>query len=275
MPKDLVTTLRENGADVRALADGTPDWTVASAAFDALFQKMADPKGAWSQSFIDDLHASYFRARDEDTECANVTIRTVNAVAAGKRNETKKVLLEIASVCRVFNAAHKVNFAPEELPTDFDAVPMKPTKKKDVFTYQDEMPSLYPKTSLTFDYWVPKVLDWTQEIRSQGIRAWRNGAATNLDSCTDFMTVCVAFLAAPDSNVPIAKSEDRRAFLDLLGEPFIWKKKSAKREDVAANSAALKSGLARAAEGAGADIAIETWSRLQHAPFIKSLLKQG
>jgi hypothetical protein len=273
MPKDLIDALREHRAEVLALASSAPDWSVASSAFDAMFRKMADPRGMWSKAFIDELHATYFKARDEDKECANVTIRTVNAMPPGKRNDTKKVLLEIASVCRVFNASHKVNFAPEELPTDFDAVPMMPTKKKGIFTYQNEIPTLYPKTSLTFDYWIPKVLDWTQEIRAHGTREWRNGAATNLDSCTDFMTVCVSFLADPDSNVPIAKSEDRQAFLDLLGEPFIWKKKSAKREDVAANSAALKSGLARAAEAAGVDLSSETWSRLQHAPFIKSLLK--
>jgi hypothetical protein len=274
MPKDLIAALSHGRAEVHALARAAPDWTVASSAFDALFRKMSNPQSAsWSRSFIDALHASYFKARDEDKDCANVTVRTVNAMPGAKRNDTKKVLLEIASVCRVFNAAHKVNFAEEELPTDFDAVAMMPAKKKGVFTYNDEMPSLYPKTSLTFDYWVPKILDWTQDIRAQGIHDWRNGAATNLDSCTDFMNVCVTFLADPDNNVPIAKADDREAFLELLGEPFIWKKKSAKREDVADNSAALKAGLARAAKAAGLEIPNETWSRLQHAPFIKSLLK--
>ena len=42
---------------------------------------------------------------------------------------------------------------------------MVPAKKKGFFTYAEEMPSLYKKISLTFDYWVPKILDWTQEIR--------------------------------------------------------------------------------------------------------------
>lgn len=273
MPKDLVAALKNEKAEVLALVKAAPDWRIASSAFDALFRRMADSRNdLWSKAFIDALHATYFKARHEDKDCANVTVRTVNAMPAGKRNDTKKVLLEIASVCRVFNAAHKVNFVPEELPADFDAVPMAPGKKG-AFTFKQAMPSLYPKTSLTFDYWVPKVLDWTQDIRANGITAWKSDGATGLDGCTDFMNVCVTFLSDPQSNVPIAKVEDREAFLSLLGEPFTWKKKSAKREDVAANSSALKAGLAKAATGAGLDIPIESWSRLQHATFIKALIK--
>ena len=48
------------------------------------------------------------------------------------------------------------------------------------------------------------------------------------------------------SHVPITKAEDHEAFLDLSGQRFIWRKKSAKRQDVAANSAALNAGLAEA-----------------------------
>ncbi|HJU73065.1 MAG TPA: hypothetical protein VJ717_04910 [Gemmatimonadaceae bacterium] len=273
MPKDLIGALKKERVAVRDVANSAPDWKAAAAAFDALFRKMANPQDAlWSKAFIDALHTCYFKARDEDKECANIAVRTANAMPAAKRNDTKKVLLEIASVCRVFNAAHKVNFSADELPNDFTAVPMVPAKKAGVFTYGTAIPSLYPKTSLTFDYWVPKMLDWTQEIRALRIVDWKNGTAANAASCTDFMNVCITFLSNPADNIPIAKTDDREAFLELLGEAFIWKKKSAKREDVPANSAALKVGLARVATAAGMDIPTEAWSRLQHAPFIKALL---
>lgn len=274
MPNALTAVLKSNRAEVDGLIKAAPDWAVATSAFDALFRRMADPRGAaWPKALIDTLHTTYLQARDEDKHCANITVRTVNAMPAARRNDTKKVMLEIASVCRVFNAAHKVNFDAEELPVDFNAVPMVAAKKKGVFTYKSAMPSLYPRTSLTFDYWVPKMLDWTQDIRAHRISEWRSGTATSLDSCSDFMSVCIAFLSDPDRNVPIAKAEDREALLGLTGETFIWKKKSAKREDVAANSAALKAGLERAGTEAGIRISSESWSRLQHAPFIKSLLK--
>jgi hypothetical protein len=235
---------------------------------------MADPQSpSWPAAFIDELHATYFEARDADKDCASIIVRTVNAMPAAKRNDTKKVMLEIASVCRVFNAANKVHFTPDELPHDFAEVPMTPSKKKGVLTYKADMPSLYPKTSLTLDYWVPKLLDWTRDIRAERVTQWKNGAATSLDSCTDFMSICLAFLADPSNNIPIAKAEDREALLELLGESFVWKKRSAKREDIAANSAALKAGLARVAKAAGIVIPSEAWSRVQHMPAIKTLLK--
>jgi hypothetical protein len=274
MPNALVGALKNGRAEVEALVKAAPDWTVASSAFDTLFRKMANPQHAlWSKALIDTLHATYFEARDTDKECGNITVRTVKAMPAATRNDTKKVLLEIASVCRIFNSAHKVNFEPDELPEEFDAVPMVPSKKKGILTYKNEMPSLYPKTSLTFDYWVPKMLEWTQDIRKERITDWKNGSAMQLDTCTDFMDVCLTFVANPANKVPIAKAEDREAFLGLLGAPFIWKKKSAKREDVNANSAALKSVLTSAAKAAGMSVPIEAWSRLQHAPLIRSLVK--
>lgn len=270
----LADALRKNRARVEELVHAAPDWSEASSAFDTMFRKMANPRSAeWPGSLIDALHTAYFTARDEDKACANITVRTVNAMPPAQWNDTKKVMLEIANVCRVFNAAHKVNFEAAELPTGFDAVPMVSSKKKGVFTYQAPMPSLYPKTSLTFDYWVPKVLDWTQDIRRQRVTDWKTGAAASLDSCTDFMTICLEFVADPARNVPIAKAEDRQALLALLGEPFIWKKKSAKREDISGNSTALKAGLSNAAKAAGIRIPLESWSRLQHEPFIKTLLR--
>jgi hypothetical protein len=270
----LVAALRNCRADLEPLIEGAPDWSVASRAFDALFRKMADPVSpAWPTAFIDTLHETYSRARDDDKDCTSIIVRTVNAMPAARRNDTKKVMLEIASVCRVFNAANKVHFTRDELPRDFDEVPMRPSTKKDALTYEREMPSLYPRTSLTLDYWVPKLLDWTRDIRAERISEWRNGAATSLDSCTDFMSVCIAFLADPRENIPIAKADDREALLRLLGEPFIWKRRSAKREDIAANSAALTAGLARVSKSAGIAIPVEAWSRVQHVPSIRALLK--
>jgi hypothetical protein len=213
------------------------------------------------------------KARDTDKDCANITVRTVHAIGKGRANDTKKVMLQIASACRVFNAAHKVNFDEEELPDGFDEIPMTASKKKGVFGFAEAVPSLYPKTSLTFDYWVPKIFEVTNEVREKRIKAWRGDASSSLESCTDFMRICLIFLSDPAKQVPIAKAEDREAFLRLTGQEFTWLKKSAKREDIATNSNKLKAGLTEVSRESGIPIPFEAWSRLQYAPFIKTLIK--
>jgi hypothetical protein len=270
----LTAALKNNKAETEAIVNASPDWAIAMRTFDALFKKMADPKDAlWSADFIETLHRVYVEAREKDKSCANITVRTVNAMPKGKATDTKKVMLQLANACRIFNASHKVNFEAEELPQQFDEVPMTASAKKGIFTYKENVPSLYPKTSLTFDYWAPKLLDWTKEIRDKKVKDWKNGAATEFDTCTDFMRICLQFIADPAGNVPIAKAEDREAFLEILGEEFSWIKKSAKREDISANSGKLKAGLTQAGKAAGISIPFEAWSRLQQAKFIKPLIK--
>jgi hypothetical protein len=267
------SVLKKNAADVRRLIDAAPDWGKAASAFDAMFRKMADPGGAaWSAARMESLRTVYYEARERDKACANITIRTVRAMPAAEANDTRLVLLEIANVCRIFNAAHKVHFDPEELPRDTGEIVMKPSSGGRL-TFRDAMQSLYPKTSLTFDYWVPKILEWTREIRATRTKGWKDGAATRLESCTDFMRVCPEFVAEPSDNVPIAKAEHRETLIRLAGETFVWTKKSAKREDVEANSRALKTILLDAADTAGMSIPLEAWSRLQHAPYVAAILK--
>lgn len=270
----LATALKRNEAETQALIAAAPDWAIAERAFDDLFKRMSDPGDAlWSAAFIDELQRAYLDARDNDKACANITVRTVNAMPQSRSADTKKVLLLIANACRIFNAAHKVNFEDAELPQDFAEVPMTASKKKGSFTFAEDMPSLYPKTSLTFDYWVPKILEITREVREKKITDWKHDATLAVESCTDFIRICLIFLSDPATKVPIAKAEDRESMLKLLGYEFTWIKKSAKREDIKANSMKLKEGLERSSRDAGIDIPLEAWSRLQQAPFIKPLIK--
>ncbi|TND09618.1 MAG: hypothetical protein FD123_975 [Bacteroidetes bacterium] len=276
MPNALIAALKNNRRETEAIIKAAPDWTIANRAFDAFFKNMINHKDSlWSEDFIRELHHVYLEARDRDKSCANITIRTVKAMPKTKAESTKKVMLQMAGICRIFNASHKVNFEPDELPHDFDDVPVQPAAKKGYYTYKDEMPSLYPKTSLTFDYWVPKLLDWTKEVRENKIKDWKNEAINAHEACTDFMRVCLLFISDHKNNVPVAKAEDREAFLKLFGEPFAWIKKSAKREDIAANSAGIKKGLAQLARDTGILIPLEAWNRLQQAAFVKPIIKQA
>jgi hypothetical protein len=274
MSKELINAFKINKSEVESIINASPDWSIAVKAVDDLFKRMSNPKDVlWSEDFINDLHRTYLKARDEDKDCANITVRTVKAMPKGKAEDVKKIMLQIADTCRVFNAAHKVNFEQDELPQSFPDVEMKASKKKGVFTYKNVMPSLYPKTSLTFDYWVPKILDWTKEIRAQKLKEWKGETILQHESCTDFMRICLLFLSDPKDNIPIAKAEDREALLKLIGEEFVWIKKSAKREDIHHNSKKMKDGLNKVASEAGITIPLEAWNRLQQEPFIKAILK--
>ena len=274
MSKALAGAIKSHKAETDAVIRAAPDWATAVTAFDRLFRKMADPKDSlWSAAFVDKLSQTYLDARDTDKSCANITVRTVKAMGKRESNDTKKVMLQIANGCRVFNAAHKVNFEEAELPEGFSEIPMTASKKKGVFTYAEQVASLYPKTSLTFDYWVPKIFEVTREVREKKIRDWKGESTSQLESCTDFMRICLIFLSDTAHNVPIAKAEDRQAFLGLFGHEFSWVKKSAKREDVKANSDRIKAGFETVSSEAGIAIPFEAWSRLQYAPFVKPLIK--
>ncbi len=91
-------------------------------------------------------------------------------------------------------------------------------KKRGSFTYKDKTPFLYGKISLTFDYWVPKILEWTEEIRKSGFKDWQGKEILVHESCTDFMRISLMFLSAFEKNLTIAKAVDSQKLLDLLGE---------------------------------------------------------
>jgi len=59
----------------------------------------------------------------------------------------------------------------------------------------------------------------------------------------------------------------------LLGEEFVWIKKSAKREDIPGNNERLISGLQELNVQSGINIPLEAWSRLLASPFLKPLIK--
>lgn len=152
---------------------------------------------------------------------------------------------------------------------------MAPAKKKGFFTYAAPLPALYVKTSLTFDYWVPKILEWVGEIRRDGLSVWRGPAILSHESCTDFMRIAVLFMSDPIACPPIAKADDRQALLErLFGRPFVWIEKSQKREDILTNNSEIAEGLNRAAANAGLKIPLEAWSRLLPLPFVKDLLNK-
>lgn len=268
----LIDSIRTNKTEIAEVIGKTPDWGLAGKKFNLFYSKMTNLKdGLWSEQMINELGKIYYEARENDKTCKNITERTVNAMPADKKNDTKKIFLQIADICRIFHASHKVNFEPEELPDDFTEIKMIPAKKKGFFTYADEMPALYKKISLTFDYWVPKILDWTHEVREKGLKDWRGEAILNHEACTDFMRISLMFLSAPDNNLPIAKSDMREKLLNnVFQEDFVWIKKSQKREDVLTNSIKLKQCLDQLAAEINIKIPYEAWSRLLDLKYIKT-----
>lgn len=270
----LASVLRQHEQEVREALTQTPDWKRAAGRFDTLFSRMVNPKDSlWSSATVEKLTGVYLAGRGDYQ--SNITLRTVSAMPAGLRNDTKKIFIEIAEVCGIFNASHKVNFDASELLEDFVDVPMTPAKKKGFFTYAAPLPALYAKTSLSFDYWVPKILEWVSEIRRDGLSAWRGTAILKHESCTDFMRIALLFLSNPSACPPVAKTEDRQAVLErVFSEPFIWIKKSQKREDILKNNRVIVEGLNRTAESAGLKIPLEAWSRLLPLPSVKELLQK-
>ncbi len=269
----LGNVLRQHAREVREALTQRPDWPGAARKVDALFGRMAKPKDRlWSNETIETLTRACLAQRG-NYQSGNITQRTVSAMPEGLRNDTKGILVQIAEVCTIFNASHKVNFEADELPDGDIEVPMTPARKKGLFTFAAPLPSLYLKTSLTFDYWVPKILEWVAEIRRERLSAWRGPAILEHESCTDFMRIALLFVSDPFGCPPVAKADDRQPLLErAFGVPFVWIKKSQKREDILENNRAIVEGLNRSAAAAGLKIPLEAWSRLLALPFIKSLL---
>jgi hypothetical protein len=270
----LTAALVENRTAVEAAIQAKSDWELAARHFDTFFGRMANPSDhLWSEKMMATLRPTYYQARDADKECASITDRTVKAMPAALGNDTKKIFLQIASTCRIFHASHKVNFEATEIPTAFPEVPMVAAKKKGSFTYSDDLPTLYPKISLTFDYWVPKVLDWAQEIREQKFSEWKGEASFQHESCTDFMRQALLFLSDPASQLPICKQDMRQALLEqVFGTEFKWLKKSAKREDILANNRELARHLTQAGKEAGLTVPLESWNRIFEIKAVKAAL---
>lgn len=271
----LLAALHEHRAELEILVAERPDWSKATAAFDTFFQSLTNPGDLlWSAANFAVFKKAYFEARDAGKGMSNITLRTLAHLPENLKNEAKKMFLQTAHVCGIFNASHKVNFEAEELPVGFDAVPMVPGKAKGQFTYAQPLPAIYRKTSLTFDYWMPKIMEWAEEIRSKNLRDWRGEAILAHESCTDFMRVCLLFLSDSENQPPIAKAEDREAILtNWFGSEFRWLKKSAKREDIPGNNLRLAEGFRTLNRATETDIPLEAWSRLQNHVAIKSLIK--
>ena len=269
----LIKALKENSAEVNRLIAAKPDWKLAHSRFDTLFAAMSNPADKiWSKEHFTAFSKAYFSQRENDGGMGNIVTRTIPALPEKIKNHAKIMLLQVAEACCLFNASHKVNFDAQELP-DFTGIAMTPGKGKGVFTYAAPTPAIYKKTSLTFDYWVPKFIEWTEEIRTKGLKDWKGTHILQHESATDFMRACLLFLSGTSSHPPIAKAEERQAFMSLLGKEFVWIKKSAKREDIIGNNARLLEGLAALNKQAGINIPPEAWIRLQQAPFIKPLIK--
>jgi len=272
--KTLTDVIKNNIQDIQALISEKADWNIAEKAIDCLYAKMSNPKDKlWSESTIKTLTEVYFKQRDAAKGMRNITLRTLEGMPEDLKNDTKIIFLQIAEACCFFNASHKVNFEADELPEDFTEIKMMPAKKKGNQTYAEKIPALYAKISLTFDYWVPKVLEWTEEIRTNALKDWRNESILKHVSCTDFMRMSLLFLSDTKNNPPIAKAVDREKLLVLLGEEFVWIKKSAKREDIPGNNKNLISGLQELNMLVGIDIPLEAWSRILYAPMFKPLIK--
>lgn len=270
----LIEAVKKHAEELIGLSAMTPDWDLAKRKFGLFFDHLSNPGDSlWSDPTLGKINEVYFSQRDIDKGMSNITLRTVAAMPDHLKNDTKKIFLQTAEVCCIFNASHKVNFEAAELPADFEEVKMIPSKTKGISTYASPLPALYKKTSLTFDYWMPKILEWTTEIRSKTLKEWRNEAILQYDSCTDFMRICLLFLSDPQVNPPIAKAEERAAILALLGEEFIWTKKSAKREDILTNSQNIKNGLDQLNKETGITISNEAWCRITQEPYIKPFLK--
>ena len=270
----FIKALTDNITEIKETAENVPDWKYAANKFNPFFNKMADPADLlWSFEMMKELRETYYKARDNDKSYTNITLRTVKAMPKERQDDTKKIFLQIADICRIFHAGHKVNFEPDELPQDFEEIPMVPSKKKGFFTYAEEIPSLYKKISLTFDYWVPKILDWTEEVREKGLKEWKGEAIQKYEACTDFMRIALIFLSAPETSLPIAKSDVREKMLkNIFYEDFIWIKKSQKREDILTNSEKLKSCLDQLSKEVNKQINYEAWTRLLNLKYIKAFI---
>jgi hypothetical protein len=270
----LLESMRANIDEIKEVITKPPDWGLVEKRFDLFFSKMININDdLWSKQMIDELSKTYYHARANDKTCTNITIRTVNAMPADKQNDTKKIFLQIADICRIFHASHKVNFELEELPENYPEIKMIPAKKKGFSTYAEEMPTLHKKISLTFDYWVPKIFDWTLEIREKGLQDWKGETILDHEKCTDFMRIVLMFISAPTSNLPIAKSDMREKILkNIFYKDFVWIKKSQKREDILTNSANLVQCLDLLSEELNFDIPYEAWSRLLDLKYIKAII---
>lgn len=272
--EQLVQALQDHHDEVKRIIAAKSDWKIAFDRMDAIYRKMADPNDPiWGEAVFTPFKNAYVKQKQGDKGMSNIVVRTISALPETLRDSSKTLFFEIAEVCCFFNASHKVNFASEELPGSGAGVSVIPAKTKGLYTYAVPTPFLYPKTSLTFDYWVPKFLEWTDEIRSMQLLDWKGQAILKHEGCTDFMRICLLFLSDPKHNPPIAKAEDREVFLRLFGKEYKWIRKSSKREDIEQNSCCLLAGFAELSKRTGMDIPLESWSRIQHAPFIKSLLK--
>lgn len=273
----LLKAIKDNFTEVKEMVANAPNWEFAANKFNQFFSRMANPNDTlWSGEMMKELRETYYKAREEDKSCSNVTIRTVNAMPKEKQNDTRKILLQIADICRIFHAGHKVNFEQSELPQDFKEIEMIPSKKKGFFTYAEDMPALYKKISLTFDYWVPKILDWTQEIREKGLKEWKGEAIQQYETCTDFMRIALMFISDPKTNLSIAKSDVRETMLkNIFNEDFIWIKKSQKREDILANSEKLNNCLGQLSSEVNIQIPPEAWSRILNLKYIKACLNKN
>ncbi len=270
----LISAITENKSEINDLISQKPDWDIAKEKFDVLFSRISNPNDTlWSDKTFKLLKSVYSIQRESDKCSNNITIRTLNGMPDNLKNDTKIIFLQIADCCSFFNASHKVNFESEELPENYSEIIMIPVKNKGNFTFAEKTPSLYGKISLTFDYWVPKILEWAEEIRNKGKQDWKGSNTLEQESCTDFMRLSLMFLSDTEKNPPIAKADDREKFMGLLGEEFIWLKKSAKREDIIGNNSKINSGLNELNKQAGFEIPLESWSRILYSSFIKPLIK--
>jgi len=270
----FIDTIKANNQEINSIISQKPDWNIAKEKFNNLFSCIANPNDViWSDETFNILKEIYFQQRNDDKSSSNITIRTLNGISGNLKNDIKIIFLQIADCCTFFNASQKVNFTPEELPENYDKIVMIPLKKKGNFTYMDKTPSLYQKISLTFDYWVPKIIEWTDEIRKNGLKDWQGKEILVHESCTDFMRLSLMFLSDFDNNIPIAKADDRQKLLNLLGEEFVWIKKSTKREDIIENNKKLLAGLKELNTQTGVEIPIESWNRMLYSPFLKPMIK--
>lgn len=155
--QELILAISRNKSEVDNLISQKPDWDIAKEKFNILFSHISNPDDTlWSDKTFSLLKTVYFNQRESDKCSSNITIRTLKGMPDKLKNDTKIIFLQIADCCSFFNASHKVNFESEELPENYSEIKMIPAKVKGNFTFADRTPSLYGKTSLTFDYWVPK-----------------------------------------------------------------------------------------------------------------------
>lgn len=107
-------TISDNISEIKEAAGNVSDWKYAADKFNQFFYFMANPSDSlWSSEMMKELSETYYKARDSDKSCTNITLRTVRAMPIERQNDTKKIFLQIADICRIFHASHKVNFEPE------------------------------------------------------------------------------------------------------------------------------------------------------------------